>query len=123
MIILTQPNIKNFNPVKQSSTVKWAYSEWCLAEVEEPFDISEAEMLKNNIDFWWQCGSGWFAWEEFEEAKENWGGTFNGGLVECIAEAYNIGKEKNIACAIGTVCANIYKDPFELWDEMNINKK
>ncbi|MFW6130136.1 MAG: hypothetical protein ACOC56_03055 [Atribacterota bacterium] len=115
MIILTQPNIKKFNPIRQSSIIEYAHEKYCLAEVENNFNISSSEMKKASLDFYWECGTGYFDCEKFIDTYNK---KFKGGIIEVIEWIYGVSKEVNIASAIGSLSNFNGQDEFKLWEKM-----
>lgn len=115
MIILTTPEIANFNPKRQSSTEHWTYQDYCLAEVDDSFCPTEAKMEEEGLDFWWALSDGHFNVDEFVESQQY----TTSGLIELIAWTYDISKEVNLAMAIHTICKNIGGCPFEFWKKFN----
>ena len=115
MIILTTPNIKKFNPIRQSSVVIWAQQNYCLAEVDDGFLLSESEMESKQLDFWWELTAGYFDVEMFEHKS------IDETLIHEIAYTYDISKEKNIAMAIYEVSRHFGEPPFELWEKYKNN--
>ena len=117
MLILTQPNISKFNPIKQSSTVNCWGIDYCMAQVEDNFCLSTEQLDKNEIDFWYEIDGGWFAWEDFDEVYKMYRKKAPGGLIQMVTEAFNISQPWNVANAIGTMYKQYYEKPFEFWEK------
>lgn len=112
MIILTTPSIKHVHPKRISSVVKYAGSDFCLAEVDDNISLTQQRMNKYKIPFWWELGAGHIDSEEWDyDAK------YKGGLIEGIEWVYSLSKEKNIAIGIYEIARNAGLDPFVLWEQ------
>ncbi len=118
MIILTTPNIKKFNPIRQSSTENWASEDYCLAEVDDSFCPDDTEMKKEQLDFWWVLQDGHFDVEKFDNNEHSLVNNVH-GLVEAIYHAYDVSNPWNLAMAIHVVSKNIGGCPFEFWEKYN----
>ena len=115
MIILTQPGISSFNPSKVSSTVMSFGINYCLAEVNDDFVLSERQMKKAGIDFWWAVTGSQLDASFYKLRK------YKGGLISGIIDQVNVSKEINIAYAIYSIAEGRKADEFQIW-ERSISK-
>ena len=111
MIVFTTSEIEIYNPTRMSDLEEYYNKKVCLEEVPNDFSLTEEEMLKNGIDFYWECGEGYLDSRIFDY---EYYATF--GLINGIERTYNISKEKNIAMAIRTLADNIGEDIIELFN-------
>jgi hypothetical protein len=110
MIIFTQPGIKAYSPSRISSTVIHGTMESCIAEVPDDFKLTERQMRKAGIDFWWCVESSQLTAENYILSR------FRGGIVEGIEDQLNVSKEINIAYGIYAIAYQLRQDEFDVWE-------
>lgn len=111
MIIFTTENIERLAPKRQSNNHNWHGQIVCLAEVNEDFSISQLTMQELEIDFWWECGDGYFDPLVFD--YDYWQ---TNGLLKGIEQTYSVSKEKNVAMAIGVLARNIGENEIDFFN-------
>jgi len=110
MIILTQPGISAFKPSKVSTTVTSFGIQYCLATVPDDFDVSERQMKKAGIDFWWAVTGSLLDASYYKLRK------YKGGLVTGILDQVGVSKEINIAYAIHSIAEGRKADEYQIWE-------
>jgi len=109
MIILTQPTIKGVKTQRISNAVKHCHQWYCLAEVSDDFNLSENDMKKLNIDFWYELAFSQVDASNYKLRK------YKGGVIEGIMEQLNLSKEVNLAFAIYAIKQGRKTDFWQIW--------